>query len=81
MYADISCHFVIFIFCGQEGIDLANLGGSAYLPRLRGIIGLAQLALKSTPIEKFLYLSGLRKNSVHLFYRLVGDHLKVCHSV
>ena len=55
--------------------------GSPCLRRLRGIIGLAQLALKSTPIEKFLYLSGLRKNSVHLFYRLVGDHLKVCHSV
>lgn len=40
-------------------------------------IGLAQLALKSTPIEKYLYLSTLRKNNVHLFYRLVVDHLKV----
>ena len=39
--------------------------------------GLAQLALKTTAIEKFLYLSTLRKNSVHLFYRLVADHLKV----
>ncbi|OJJ30989.1 hypothetical protein ASPWEDRAFT_31678 [Aspergillus wentii DTO 134E9] len=37
---------------------------------------LAQLALKSTPIDKFLYLSTLRKNNVHLFYRLVSDHLK-----
>ncbi|EFR05004.1 NAD-dependent malic enzyme [Nannizzia gypsea CBS 118893] len=37
---------------------------------------LAQLALKSTPIEKFLYLSTIRKNSVHLFYRLVMDHLQ-----
>ncbi|KAL1982377.1 hypothetical protein VTN96DRAFT_1408 [Rasamsonia emersonii] len=37
---------------------------------------LAQLALKSTPIEKYLYLSTLRKNNVHLFYRLVVDHLK-----
>ncbi|GAD99600.1 hypothetical protein ATEG_09669 [Paecilomyces variotii No. 5] len=37
---------------------------------------LAQLALKSTPIDKFLYLSTLRKNNVHLFYRLVTEHLK-----
>ncbi|KAI5285865.1 hypothetical protein KEM52_002256, partial [Ascosphaera acerosa] len=37
---------------------------------------LRQLALKSTAIEKFLYLSTLRKNNVHLFYRLVVDHLK-----
>jgi malate dehydrogenase (oxaloacetate-decarboxylating)(NADP+) len=40
--------------------------------------GLAQLALKQTVIDKFLYLSTLRKNNVHLFYRLVTDHLKVC---
>lgn len=39
--------------------------------------GLAQLALKSTPIERYLYLSTIRKNNVHLFYRLVTDHLKV----
>ncbi|KAE8353056.1 hypothetical protein BDV28DRAFT_133928 [Aspergillus coremiiformis] len=37
---------------------------------------LAQLALKQTAIDKFLYLSTLRKNNVHLFYRLVTDHLK-----
>ncbi|KAK2750741.1 hypothetical protein FQN57_002814 [Myotisia sp. PD_48] len=37
---------------------------------------LAQLALKSTSIDKFLYLSTIRKNSVHLFYRLLMDHLK-----
>ncbi|OJK03387.1 hypothetical protein ASPACDRAFT_111148 [Aspergillus aculeatus ATCC 16872] len=37
---------------------------------------LAQLALKQTVIDKFLYLSTLRKNNVHLFYRLVTDHLK-----
>jgi uncharacterized protein (DUF1810 family) len=36
------------------------------------------LALKQTPIDKFLYLSTLRKNNVHLFYRLVTDHLRVC---
>ncbi|EXJ78020.1 malate dehydrogenase (oxaloacetate-decarboxylating)(NADP+) [Capronia epimyces CBS 606.96] len=35
---------------------------------------LAQLALKTTPIEKFLYLSTLRYNNVHLFYRLLTDH-------
>ena len=40
-------------------------------------IGLAQLALKQTPIDKYLYLSTLRKNNGHLFYRLVMDHLKV----
>lgn len=38
---------------------------------------LAQLGLKNTPIDKFLYLSTLRKNNVHLFYRLVTDHLRV----
>lgn len=38
---------------------------------------LAQLGLKNTPIDKFLYLSTLRKNNVHLFYRLITDHLKV----
>ncbi|CAG8237161.1 unnamed protein product [Penicillium salamii] len=37
---------------------------------------LAQLGLKNTPIDKFLYLSTLRKNNVHLFYRLVTDHLR-----
>jgi malate dehydrogenase (oxaloacetate-decarboxylating)(NADP+) len=40
---------------------------------------LAQLGLKSTDIDKFQYLSTLRKNNVHLFYRLVTDHLRVCH--
>ena len=35
---------------------------------------LAQLALKSTDIDRFLYLSTLRQNNVHLFYRLLTDH-------
>ncbi|KIW51379.1 hypothetical protein PV05_10107 [Exophiala xenobiotica] len=35
---------------------------------------LAQLALKTTDIERFLYLSTLRYNNVHLFYRLLTDH-------
>lgn len=39
--------------------------------------GLAQLALKPTAIDKFLYLSTIRKNNVHLFYRLISDHLRV----
>lgn len=39
---------------------------------------LSQLGLKNTEIDKFLYLSTLRKNNVHLFYRLVTDHLRVC---
>ena len=38
---------------------------------------LAQLGLKNTSIDKFQYLSTLRKNNVHLFYRLVTDHLRV----
>lgn len=38
---------------------------------------LAQLALKTTDIERFLYLSQLRKNNVHLFYRLLTDHFTV----
>lgn len=37
---------------------------------------LAQLALKSTSMDKYLYLSTIRKNNVHLFYRLMTDYLK-----
>jgi malate dehydrogenase (oxaloacetate-decarboxylating)(NADP+) len=37
---------------------------------------LAQLALKSTSLDKYLYLSTIRKNNVHLFYRLMTDYLK-----
>ena len=37
---------------------------------------LGQLALKSTPIERYLYLSSLRNSNTHLFYRLVVDHMK-----
>lgn len=37
---------------------------------------LGQLALKTTDIDRFLYLSTLRKNNVHLFYRLMIDHLR-----
>ena len=35
---------------------------------------LAQLALKATDLERFLYLSTIRYNNVHLFYRLLTDH-------
>lgn len=35
---------------------------------------LAQLASKANDIERFLYLSTLRYNNVHLFYRLLTDH-------
>lgn len=38
---------------------------------------LAQLALKPSSLAKFEYLSALRKNNVHVFYRLLLDHLKV----
>ncbi|KAH0551524.1 hypothetical protein GP486_007259 [Trichoglossum hirsutum] len=37
---------------------------------------LAQLALKTSPIEKYTYLSDLRNTNVHLFYRLVVDNMK-----
>ena len=37
---------------------------------------LKQLALKSTTIEKYSYLSQLRNSDVHLFYRLAVDHMK-----
>ncbi|KAH8695989.1 NADP-dependent malic enzyme MaeA [Talaromyces proteolyticus] len=37
---------------------------------------LAQLALKQTAIDKYLYLSTIRKNNVHLFYRLITDHIR-----
>ncbi|KAK0099849.1 hypothetical protein ONS95_013323 [Cadophora gregata] len=32
---------------------------------------LKQLASKTTPIEKYIYLSNLRNSNIHLFYRLV----------
>jgi len=35
---------------------------------------LAQLASKSNDLERFQYLSTLRYNNVHLFYRLLTDH-------
>jgi malate dehydrogenase (oxaloacetate-decarboxylating)(NADP+) len=34
------------------------------------------LELKQTPIEKFQYLSHLRKANVHLFYRLLSNNIK-----
>ncbi|TLD35333.1 putative nadp-dependent malic enzyme [Venturia nashicola] len=34
------------------------------------------LELKQTPIEKFQYLSHLRKANVHLFYRLLSSNIK-----
>ena len=36
-----------------------------------------QLESKTTPIEKYIYLSNLRNSNVHLFYRLVLDNLTV----
>lgn len=37
---------------------------------------LKQLASKTALIDKYLYLSNLRNTDVHLFYRLVVDHMK-----
>ncbi|KAM3073565.1 hypothetical protein ACMFMF_006770 [Clarireedia jacksonii] len=36
---------------------------------------LKQLEAKKTPIEKYMYLSNLRNNNVHLFYRLVQENM------
>lgn len=36
-----------------------------------------QLESKTTPIEKYIYLSNLRNSNVHLFYRLVLDNFTV----
>ena len=38
--------------------------------------GLAVLHRKTTAIDKYEYLSHLRNDNVHLFYRLVMDHTK-----
>ena len=37
---------------------------------------LKQLSSKENAIDKYLYLSSLRNSNVHLFYRLVTDHIK-----
>jgi hypothetical protein len=33
--------------------------------------------MKSTPIEKFQYLTHLKATNVHLFYRLLSQNIKV----
>lgn len=33
--------------------------------------------MKTTPIEKFQYLVHLKATNVHLFYRLLSEHIKV----
>lgn len=33
--------------------------------------------MKPTPLEKFQYLVHLRATNVHLFYRLLGENIKV----
>lgn len=38
---------------------------------------LKQLAQKTRSIDKYLYLSGLRNTNVHLFYRLLVEHIKM----
>ena len=37
---------------------------------------LRQLESKEKPIEKYIYLSNLKKSNTHLFYRLATDHMK-----
>ena len=38
---------------------------------------LKQLAQKTKDIDKYLYLSGLRNSNVHLFYRILVEHIKM----
>ena len=61
----------------RQGVRFTLILGDLASREANSGAGLAQLALKPTPIDKFLYLSTLRKNNVHLFYRLVNDHLRV----
>lgn len=42
------------------------------------ILGLEQIKMKSTAIDKYSYLSNLRNTNVNLFYRLLIDNMKVC---
>jgi hypothetical protein len=42
----------------------------------RNKLGLAQLHRKTSSIDKYEFLSHLRNDNVHLFYRLVMDHTK-----
>jgi hypothetical protein len=39
--------------------------------------GLRLLAMKQAPIEKFQYLVHLKATNPHLFYRLLGENIKV----
>lgn len=41
------------------------------------VLGLEQIAQKSNPIDKYMYLSNLRNTNVNLFYRLLMDNMKV----
>ena len=45
-------------------------------PEIQAKRCLKQIGQKTQPIEKYLYLSGLRNTNVHLFYRLVVQHIK-----
>ena len=40
-------------------------------------VGMEQINLKSTAIDKYSYLSNLRNTNSGLFYRLLIDHMKV----
>ena len=41
------------------------------------VLGLEQIAQKSNPIDKYMYLSNLRNTNVNLFYRLLMDNMRV----
>jgi hypothetical protein len=36
--------------------------------------------MKTAPIEKFQYLVHLKATNPHLFYRLLGENIKVCYN-
>jgi hypothetical protein len=37
--------------------------------------------MKTAPIEKFQYLVHLKATNPHLFYRLLGENIKVCNHI
>ncbi|RDL35006.1 Malic enzyme [Venustampulla echinocandica] len=62
----------------QQGEPEEHMG--LFLPMLKAMsfkpkdVRLKQLESKTSPIEKYIYLSNLRNSNVHLFYRLVLEN-------
>ena len=69
---DTSCSAAVRKFNRTQGLIPPNVENSTTQAQRC----LHQLGEKKENIEKYLYLSGLRNSSVHLFYRLLTDHIK-----